>query len=176
MKPTKLKDMLALKKKLLKDKHVLDKEIESIRDKKKMVHAELILLKNNWKDLLSSSKILQVELDDLTSDIKKKKEDGKRGFRMSGLSINIKDKLNEKILIFFNLQNNDKVSRVIIMKQIFKYIKDNNLYKDGDKRFVDFTKSSTKLDELLKLFDIEKKTECFRIQKFRSYLEKFINI
>ena len=126
--------------------------------------------------MLYSSKNLQTEIDDLSGYIKKKKANGKRGFRMSGLSINIKDKLDEKILNFFNLQNTELVSRVIIMKQIFQYIKDNNLYKDGDKRFVDTSKTSDKLDKLLEIFDINKGEKCFRIQKFRSYLEKFINI
>ena len=67
--------------------------------------------------------------------ILKKRADGKRGFRMSGLSINIRLALDMKIIQFFGLEDESDISRIKIMKCIFSYIREHDLYKEGDKRF-----------------------------------------
>ena len=172
----KLKDMVTLKKKLLKDKRVLDKEIDALRVKKRKVHDELLSLKEEWKDRLQSSKKLQSKIDTLSSNIREKRANGKRGFRMSGLSIDISKQLDKNIINFFGINVDDGVSRVDIMKYIFSYIRKYDLYVDGDKRYICLKNRTEEVQKLLDIFSIETEDECFRIQRFRSYLEKHINI
>ncbi len=174
--PGKLKDMLILKKKLQKQKSVVNSEIDEIRIKKRLVHDELISLKSKWKIALNKSREIGKKLDDVSSNIKQKRKDGRRGFRMSGLSIDVSNVLDSSIHNFLKLPTDKPVSRIDIMKVIFTYIRENKLYLEGDKRYIDLNNKSSKLTELLNIFGIEKNCEKFRIQRFRSYLEKFINI
>ena len=61
------------------------------------------------------------------------------------------------------------------MKSIFEYIRTHELYKDGDRRFIDLKSSSPYLKPIIDLFDMNIEGDAFRIQRFRSYLENFIN-
>ena len=63
----------------------------------------------------------------------------------------------------------------MIMKSIFSYIRTHELYKEGDRRFIDLTSSNPRLQELTGIFNMTTEGEAFRIQRFRSYLENFIN-
>tara|TARA_B100000700_G_C14667055_1_gene679020 strand:+ start:180 stop:713 length:534 start_codon:yes stop_codon:yes gene_type:complete len=174
--PGKLKDMLILKKQLQKQKNVVDSEIDKIRIKKRMVHDELMCLKSQWKTALNKSRDLGKKLDDVSNNIRKKRKDGRRGFRMSGLSIDISGSLDPSICKFLNLSTDKSISRIDVMKAIFTYIREYELYLEGDKRYIDLTKETEYLDKLLNTFGIEKNEEKFRIQRFRSYLERFVNI
>lgn len=175
--PGKLKDMLILKKQLQKQKNVVDTEIDKIRVKKRKVHDELMCLKSQWKTALSKSRDLGKKLDDVSNNIRKKRKDGRRGFRMSGLSIDISNALDQTICNFLNLSCDKSISRIDVMKAIFAYIRLHNLYLEGDKRYIDLTKNTEYLTKLLNTFGIDEGNEKkFRIQRFRSYLERFVNI
>ena len=175
--PGKLKDMLILKKQLQKQKNVVDTEIDKIRVKKRKVHDELMCLKSQWKTALSKSRDLGKKLDDVSNNIRKKRKDGRRGFRMSGLSIDISNALDQTICDFLNLSCDKSISRIDVMKAIFAYIRLHNLYLEGDKRYIDLTKNTEYLTKLLNTFGIDEGDEKkFRIQRFRSYLERFVNI
>ena len=176
-KPKKLKDILQLKRQYIKEKNLIDNEIETIRDKKKFVQDELIELKHLWKLQLLKSKTIQKKIYSLSKYIKKKKQNGKRGFRMSGLSIDIRDKLDQSIIDFFSLDETEEISRVIIMKNLFHYIKTHNIYMENDKRFIDLQKGEH-LDALLNLFQVDKTqyNNQMRIQKFRHYIEKILKV
>ena len=176
MKELKLKDMLTMKKGLLKERNKINEELNNIREKKRIVHEELLSLKKEWKHTLINSNQVQKQIDDLSKQIKKRRADGKRGFRMSGLSINIRDSLDTKIINFFNLEDDENISRIKIMKCIFNYIRMHNLYKKGDKRFIDLDMNNNKIKELIEVFGIKEEANEFRIQRFRSYLESFIKI
>ena len=170
----KLKDIVGHKRTLLEKKRLLDEEIEDIRIKKKL-HQELIALKGNWKGCLKKAKDLQIETDEISTNIKLKKSNGKRGFRMSGLSIDIRENLDSKIINFFKLDVDKPISRIMIMKSIFNYIRTHELYKEGDRRFIDLTSSNPRLQELTGIFNMTTEGEAFRNTTFRSYLENFIN-
>ena len=172
----KLKDMLTKKKGLLKKRNKLNKELDVIREKKRVLHEELLSLKKDWKKTLKNTNDIQEEIDNLSVYIKKKRADGKRGFRMSGLSINIREGLDKKIIQFFNLENDGEISRIKIMKCIFNYIREHNLYKEGDKRFITLDYKNSKVNDIVQLFGIKEEGCEFRIQRFRSYLETFIKI
>ena len=175
--PGKLKDMLILKKQLQKQKNVVDTEIDKIRVKKRKVHDELMCLKSQWKTALSKSRDLGKKLDDVSNNIRKKRKDGRRVFRMSGLSIDISNALDQTICNFLNLSCDKSISRIDVMKAIFAYIRLHNLYLEGDKRYIDLTKNTEYLTKLLNTFGIDEGDEKkFRIQRFRSYLERFVNI
>lgn len=175
MKNIKLKDMITQKRTLLDAKRVLDTEINNIRVEKKKLHDELLALKGNWKLCLNKSKDLQLQIDTLSTDIKMKRANGKRGFRLSGLSIDIRNNLDTKIIDFFKLNKEEPISRILVMKSIFEYIRTHELYKDGDRRFIDLNSSSPYLKPIIDLFDMDIEGDAFRIQRFRSYLENFIN-
>ena len=133
-------------------------------------------LKSQWKTALNNSRDLGKRLDDISNNIRKKRKDGRRGFRMSGLSIDISGVLDPSICKFLNLSADKSISRIDVMKAIFAYIRSHDLYLEGDKRYIDLTKHNEYLDNLLNIFGIEDDDEKFRIQRFRSYLERFVNI
>ena len=165
-----------MKKGLLKKRNKLNKDLDIIREKKRSLHEELMALKKDWKDTLKNSNAVQDEIDNLSMYIKKKRVEGKRGFRMSGLSINIREKLDTKIIEFFNLENETDISRIKVMKCIFNYIREHDLYKKGDKRFITLDYKNNKVVDLIKLFNLKEDGCKFRIQRFRSYLETYIKI
>tara|TARA_B100000131_G_scaffold313365_1_gene348635 strand:+ start:405 stop:935 length:531 start_codon:yes stop_codon:yes gene_type:complete len=176
MKDLKLKEMLTMKKGLLKKRNKLNSELDIIREKKRVLHEELLSLKKDWKETLKNSNTIQKEIDNLSIYIKKKRADGKRGFRMSGLSINIREALDMKIIQFFGLEDESDISRIKIMKCIFNYIREHDLYKEGDKRFIALNYKNSKINDIVNLFGIKEDGDEFRIQRFRSYLETFIKI
>ena len=174
--PGKLKDMLILKKLLQKQKNAVDTEINQIRVKKRKVHDELMLLKSQWKTALNKSRDIGQKLDDVSNNIRKKRKDGRRGFRMSGLSIDISGVLDPTICKFLNLSVDKSISRIDIMKAVFAYIRLHDLYLEGDKRYIDLTNPTQPLEDLLNVFGIDDDGDKFRIQRFRSYIERFVNI
>tara|TARA_B100000085_G_scaffold248082_1_gene242887 strand:+ start:287 stop:817 length:531 start_codon:yes stop_codon:yes gene_type:complete len=176
MKELKLNEMITMKKGLLKERNKLKEELDNIREKKRIVHEELMSLKKDWKQTLQNSNKIQKEIDHLSKNIKKKRADGKRGFRMSGLSINIRKNLDNKIIKFFNLEGEGDISRIKVMKCIFNYIRIYNLYKEGDKRFISLDMNNDKIKEIIEVFGVKEDSNKFRIQRFRSYLENFITI
>lgn len=172
----KLKDMLILKKILQKQKNAVDSEIDKIRVKKRKVHDELMLLKSQWKTALNKSRDIGQKLDDVSNNIRKKRKDGRRGFRMSGLSIDISGVLDPTICEFLNLSVDKSISRIDVMKAVFAYIRLHDLYLEGDKRYIDLTNPTQPLEDLLNVFGIDDDGDKFRIQRFRSYIERFVNI
>ena len=126
-----------------------------------------------WKINLTKSQDIDEKISEITNQPKEKKTKGKRGFRLSGLSIDIKNALNQKIIDFFNLHDSQVITRIMVMKKLFEYIENNNLHTKGDRRYLDLEKN---VDELLNVYQINKTDHDtkIRIQKFRFYLEKNI--
>ena len=71
MKELKLKEMLTMKKGLLKKRNKLNSELDMIREKKRVLHEELLSLKKDWKETLKNSNTIQKEIDNLSIYIKK---------------------------------------------------------------------------------------------------------
>ena len=172
--PEKIKELKQQKRKLISRKNVLKKMINDIRKEKKELQKQLEEQKKMWKIALEESQIVEKQLSELSQKIKDKKTKGKRGFRMSGLSINIKEKLNKNLIEFYNLESLDNITRVIMMKQLFQYIESHDLYTENDRRYIDINKD---VDELLNAYQINKDEldDNIRVQKFRFYLEQNID-
>ena len=169
----KIKDLKVTKKKLLKEKKEVAKTLEIIRDEKKALQKKIKIQKDLWKINLTKSQEIDDKISEISKLLKEKKTKGKRGFRLSGLSIDIKNALNQKIIDFFNLHDSKVITRIMVMKNLFEYIEKNNLHTEGDRRYLDLEKN---VDELLNVYQINKNDHDtkLRIQKFRFYLEKNI--
>ena len=171
----KIKELKKIKKNLLNEKKSLNVILENIRENKKSLQKQLSEQRNLWKDNLTKFKDIENKILDNSKILKDKKVKGKRGFKLSGLSIDIKNNLESDIIEFFNLNTNDKITRIMVMKQLFNYIETNCLHIDGDKRYLDLNKD---VENLLKIYNIDKNNHPdnkIRIQKFRFYLENKIN-
>ena len=169
----KIKELKYLKKQLITEKNELKKNLETIRSEKKILQKKLDEMKVLWKTNLEKAQQLDIKILELNKKLKEKKFKGKRGFRLSGLSIDIKSKLDKNIIDFFNLSDEEKITRILVMKKLFNYIENNNLHIDGDKRYLDTNKNVADLLNVYKINN-EDYDNKIRIQKFRYYLEQNI--
>ena len=171
----KIKELKKIKKNLLNEKKSLNTILENIRENKKSLQKQLSEQKKSWKDNLTKYQEIETKIVDISKILKDKKVKGKRGFKLSGLSIDIKNKLEPDIIEFFNLNTDDKITRIMVMKQLFNYIETNSLHIDGDKRYLDLNKD---VEDLLNIYKIDRNNHPdnkIRVQKFRFYLENKIN-
>lgn len=171
----KIKNLVKIKKDYITKKKQLSSKILEYKQKKELLLKELKTINIEWKKNVEEKNILINEINKLNIVLKQKRKNGKRGKCMSGLTVNIKNRIPEEIQVFFNFITHDKITRVDFMKAIQKYISDNNLYVPEDKRYILLESNSDTLYSLLNIMKIEVYEEkVLRIQKFRTYIEKIL--
>ena len=170
----KIKNLISFKKNYIQKKKSLTKEILEYKKQKNKLLEELKEINNKLKKSIEDKNILTIKINNLNIILKQKKKKGKRGKCLSGLTVNIKSRIPQNIQDFFNITEQPTITRVMMMKSIQQYITENNLYIENDKRYVSLENKPIKLDNLMNIMKVDINESKFRIQRFRTYIEKIL--
>ena len=139
-------------------------EINYIKEKFNGIFSSLNTFKLQITTLQQQVKILEKnvtkELDIANKIIEKNKNRAKR--KPSGFAV--KSIISEDLRIFMNIEKGEMCARTDVTKYLIKYIKENNLQKESDKRVIE---PDEKLDSLLEVPEGETLTY-FSLQKYMN--------
>tara|TARA_Y100000592_G_scaffold66016_1_gene102651 strand:- start:951 stop:1403 length:453 start_codon:yes stop_codon:yes gene_type:complete len=139
-------------------------EINYIKEKFNGIFSSLNTFKLQITTLQQQVKILEKnvtkELNIANKMIEKNKNRAKR--KPSGFAV--KSIISEDLRIFMNIEKGEMCARTDVTKYLIKYIKENNLQKESDKRVIE---PDEKLDSLLEVPEGETLTY-FSLQKYMN--------
>ena len=139
-------------------------EINYIKEKFNGIFSSLNTFKLQITTLQQQVKILEKnvtkELNIANKIIEKNKNRAKR--KPSGFAV--KSIISEDLRIFMNIEKGEMCARTDVTKYLIKYIKENNLQKESDKRVIE---PDEKLDSLLEVPEGETLTY-FSLQKYMN--------
>ena len=139
-------------------------EINYIKEKFNGIFSSLNTFKLQITTLQQQVKILEKnvtkELNIANKMIEKNKNRAKR--KPSGFAV--KSIISEDLRIFMNIEKGEMCARTDVTKYLIKYIKENNLQKESDKRVIE---PDEKLDSLIEVPEGETLTY-FSLQKYMN--------
>jgi len=135
-----------------------EKECNEFRNLVKQKFKELNELKKVWKNSVNKIKELKDNLkNEKKNNIKKKRKESFNGFT-------IPIKVSKKLKDFLKIDS-DTTTRNYVWKKIYKYIKDNNLLDDSDKRYFFINNKCGNLLKNALDLDINYKNSIYSIRK-----------